>query len=439
MTSGAATWTWSPQYQLYWSPELRKWAKANGDGTFEYEDAVTSSSSAAADNPASSRRVTSYADIDEGQAPLPDYREKQEWPSSSAGDDDAGLRMAKFRNVPHLRFVLASPPTAGVLASQTQRIAMFDPERPVVIGRDKTFEPRLRLKDLAVSKSHATVFWDEQEMHWAIVDSGSTHGTWIRRAEARSEDKFRLSEPKVASSTPHKLEHGDQLSIGSTRFRVHVHASFACSDCSLAQDSSNLIPFVSLNDPRPSDSALTGDRFESKTKEDKEQDRRSRMQSLKQQYLATPTSHTPIKFKDRAKERRSRDGATASITVSRNATPDMAARPAATVTVSQQPTVNPFAADSKGARLLSKLGGAESSSSGGGESQLQTDSRGLGKLVEARTVGSGLRGVESRPGLGSKPLVDAISADASSGASQARRPWLEHVREANRKRFQSLQ
>ena len=80
------------------------------------------------------------------------------------------------------------------------------------IGRDRSYEPRIRLKSMEVSKTHATLFIDDksfgnsddEEGCWCIVDNASTHGTYIR-AHGSSEWQ-RLSE-KGTASKPHRLRH----------------------------------------------------------------------------------------------------------------------------------------------------------------------------------------------------------------------------------------
>ncbi|KAK4047872.1 hypothetical protein OIO90_006033 [Microbotryomycetes sp. JL221] len=436
----SSTWTWHSEYQLYWNPELQKWAKPKADGTgFEYSDPAATNA----------RPMTVYADIAEestARAKAHNHDSGIEWPDEQADDRfEAGATAAKWRNVPLLRLVLESRPTASQITAQ-QQIAMFDPAQPIVIGRDKTFEPRLRLKDLAVSKTHATIYWDETSERWSVVDCGSTHGTWIRSTLQTNATKQRLSDPKVAS-TPRSLEHGDQLYFGSTKFRVHLHASFACDECSLSSDQSNLIAFVSLNDVASVDKAATAreetPRFELATKADKEQNRRERMVALKQQYLAPSASAgQPRPFVDRAKQRRSRDGATASVTAAFKPTggSDQAVQASsATSTPAQtladpESNVDPFSSGSKGAQLLSKMSGPAARSD---ETAGQAVSH-LGKLVEARTVGVSTGRLESRPGLGSRPLIDAHAAAPQSAVGD-KRSWQDDVREANRKRFRDLQ
>lgn len=95
-------------------------------------------------------------------------------------------------------------------------------QETTTIGRDKSYEPRIRLKTLEVSRTHATIFQleDEQQAHagvtdpsssnsnnapsWYIVDNASTHGTYLRR---NGEEHYtRLSE-KGQSSLPRQLKH----------------------------------------------------------------------------------------------------------------------------------------------------------------------------------------------------------------------------------------
>ncbi|KAL7414647.1 hypothetical protein BDY24DRAFT_385926 [Mrakia frigida] len=100
---------------------------------------------------------------------------------------------------------------------------------------------------------------------WWIVDSGSMHGTYLKKRKEREkvedgggglgydgevgtkskgggkkEKGQRLSESKTAS-LPARLEHGDLLSVGSTIFEVHLHPNFPCTQCS-STTTSSLIP-----------------------------------------------------------------------------------------------------------------------------------------------------------------------------------------------------
>lgn len=268
------------------------------------------------------------------------------------------------------------------------------------------------------------------------------------------------------------------IRTGSTTFAVHIHASFACTACSVAPDSSNLIPLVAA----PSDSApaaptpaYTG----SRTKAQKEQDRREQMALLRGKLLkpapGTSSSSTPSSttaptaragkptasspFIDRAAARRERNAHAAPAPFfavpGRTATATAASAAPAPAPARQAPA-DPFASDSRGARLLSKLSGSGSGAAGGAAGTTASASTsggagvgaaagagagaGLGTLVEARTYAGEARDV--RPGLGSRALVvgvervgEARSGGARAGASEGKRDWRGEGRERSYKRL----
>src|SRR3984957_12559075 len=124
------------------------------------------------------------------------------------------------------------------------KVGILDGYRMIQFGRDNalvgTDIPRVRLKEMEVSKVHATVYWDEGMNEWAVVDMGSKHGTFLkspglsstRMSESAKEGYLRLSLPRTASF-PRKLRHFDLLTIGSTTFQVHIHEDkFPCTACS---------------------------------------------------------------------------------------------------------------------------------------------------------------------------------------------------------------
>ncbi|KAM0755643.1 hypothetical protein T439DRAFT_330753 [Meredithblackwellia eburnea MCA 4105] len=312
---------------------------------------------------------------------------------------------------------------------------------------------------------------------WAVVDNGSTHGTWITRNGSKV--KERLSEPKKASRSK-ELLHLDTLKIGSTSFKIHLHPSFACTTCSIASDSSNLIPLQSL-DEIPSKGTPEPANFTTKSKSDKEQDLRAKMRGLKDQLLAPSSatssrngshgatksqkrattlstsvnamglqvpgtvegipSNKPI-FVDRAAARRARTGAAPTETVPPPPfpcpTPFFAvpgAGPASSKAGVPQIQPNPFSSDSKGAQLLSKLTQPSANGLGSGAQR-----KGLGKLVEARSFDpSAEGGRDHRPGLGSQKLVNVVERHAASATSmEGKRGWREEGKELNRKRFKEL-
>ncbi|GAA6003827.1 hypothetical protein JCM10207_006426 [Rhodosporidiobolus poonsookiae] len=468
-----STWSWSSEYGLYFDPNTSRWAKPLPNGTWEYADAVkTAPAAAEREEERGGRRVVSYADI-EDDPPVEEDRdaastipEEQLWPA-----DDSPPPPDPYARAPLLRLVVRTRPDAAVLPS-AQCVAQLEPSEPTSIGRDKSFERRVRLRELAVSKSHCTVFWSidpelENGGFWAITDNGSTHGTFLRGDGETKE--LRLSEPKVAS-LPQRLHHLDLLRVGSTTFTLHQHASFACSLCSVASDSSNLIPLVpsssSAAEEKPAGPAYT-----TKTKGEKEQDRREQLKGLKERFLkpdsggkgkpsaraappsAPASASSSPAFIDRAAARRHRDAAPPAPS-SRKPQPKAApalnpffavpgpaasfSAPPSRTTAAPKPP-DPFAEGSKGAAMLAKLSGPGVAPSSSSSSTSSAATPGLGTLIQPRTLASSSSssGEGARAGLGSRPLIaiERVAADQSTGE---KRDWREDVREKSRKRFREL-
>lgn len=142
---------------------------------------------------------------------------------SSRTSHRASLRLVLL---PHSR-------TASFPAPQNLAILHPNPDQPVSIGRDKLdWGHRIRVKDMEVSKNHATLFWKRDRSFemggaWYLVDNGSMYGTFVTPAprphgsgeevEPRPEPQpERLSEPKKASR-PWRLRHMECV-LGPFRF-----------------------------------------------------------------------------------------------------------------------------------------------------------------------------------------------------------------------------
>jgi pSer/pThr/pTyr-binding forkhead associated (FHA) protein len=164
--------------------------------------------------------------------------------------------------------------------------ALLSPYPSTQLGRDNpppgSVIPRIRLKEMLVSKVHATIYYDESERKgWCIVDMGSLHGTFLRRSNGVGEE--RLSPPRTAS-LPRVLKHLDLLKIGSTTFVVHVHEDgVPCVECSpvSVEDEIPLFPPTSLTSPNPREK-----RYPPETGADSElRDVRKALSSLKRSLL----------------------------------------------------------------------------------------------------------------------------------------------------------
>jgi pSer/pThr/pTyr-binding forkhead associated (FHA) protein len=157
---------------------------------------------------------------------------------------DTELTPTSSNDFPICRLVLQE----GRFITKKCRLAVIDGYSEVQFGRDASppgaSTPRIRLKDMEVSKLHATLFWDAERAEWAVVDMGSKHGTFVGSGE--DTNRVRLSAPREASK-PKRLKHLDRLALGGTTFVAHVHENrLPCSDCSASgQGSDDLIPLFS--------------------------------------------------------------------------------------------------------------------------------------------------------------------------------------------------
>ncbi|KAJ6505943.1 hypothetical protein DFH09DRAFT_1200665 [Mycena vulgaris] len=170
--------------------------------------------------------------MEAGEIPTPaDYDASHEWPGDEIDVlDDAERKSSNVgpSNHPSLRLLVLR--TSVLPAKKT--LVITEPYQTLEFGRDISSSqdiPRIRLKEMEVSKLHATAYWEEAAAAWNIVDMGSKHGTFLQPTS--SPTAVRLSPPRVAS-VPRRLHHLETLAIGSTTFLVHIHAERApCDEC----------------------------------------------------------------------------------------------------------------------------------------------------------------------------------------------------------------
>ncbi|KAF8557428.1 hypothetical protein OG21DRAFT_1407100 [Imleria badia] len=127
-------------------------------------------------------------------------------------------------------------------------LAVLDAYAETQFGRDVappgSDTPRIRLKEMAVSKLHATVFWDKARGEWAVVDMGSKHGTFLQSARHPDAEPVRLSPPRMAN-IPRPLRHLDRLIVGSTTFLCHIHEDRTpCAECTWTDE--GVIPLFAV-------------------------------------------------------------------------------------------------------------------------------------------------------------------------------------------------
>ncbi|KAJ6531723.1 hypothetical protein B0H19DRAFT_1214092 [Mycena capillaripes] len=156
-------------------------------------------------------------------SPPAEYDPSYEWPGDDTDDEKRDV-------VPSTRPLcrLLVLRTSVLPAKQTLAITADTGE--LQFGRDPAPSEdvaRVRLKDMATSKFHATLYADNDA--WYIVDMGSKHGTFLQAQSSTT--AVRLSPPRVAS-VPRRLHHLDTLAIGSTTFVVHIHPErVPCTEC----------------------------------------------------------------------------------------------------------------------------------------------------------------------------------------------------------------
>lgn len=162
-------------------------------------------------------------------------------------------------------------------------------DRGLTVGRDRSWDQRLRLAEMAVSRFHCQLYFDRQDAGFYLLDTGSQHGTLLNGT--------RLSEPKKSSS-PVRLHDGDIITVASTRLHVHLHPTgLPCDLCS-----TNTTPTISTYHPEKhtkSDIASTS----ATAFRDIESDRRQEQDRLKNLFVGD-TRPSSTRYHDRAKDRR---------------------------------------------------------------------------------------------------------------------------------------
>lgn len=274
--------------------------------------------------------MSSHADAEYTCAlpPAEGYDAEYEWPgepeegeivnpSSCSTPGPSEYLAGKSGDEPHKGTTSTSFLRLAVLQStclpSKRRLAILTGYPEIQFGRDRpaagSVVPRIRLKEMEVSKFHATVYWDGARQEWGIVDMGSMHGTFVHGGDCSGSNLTRLSQPRVAS-LPRPLHHLDTLSIGSTVFCVHIHEdNLACADC--ASSAVNEIPLLSTDNGKPV-AGVTNSMTPPASVQSK--DPKKSLAMLKQNLLRQHTSSSnsgPLKsssYVDRAARRREMHG-----------------------------------------------------------------------------------------------------------------------------------
>ncbi|EJU04997.1 hypothetical protein DACRYDRAFT_20560, partial [Dacryopinax primogenitus] len=254
------------------------------------EDELSASASASADEDRESGEIS---EPEHDQPSFKGYKPEYEWPGTEADFPPSGpsdpLPTPVFDRplaTTDLRLVVLS--TSGYSFLRGKTVAVINTSEGCSIGRDSAPGPRLRLREMPVSKFHASIFWDSGLASWAVVDMGSMHGTFVHTTGS---EPVRLSPPRVASQ-PRALKHLDNLIIGSTTFLVHAHKDgLPCEVCFAPQEKE--IPLYEENKNGKSESSSTTAYGPTLSSTQKRVKHKHDMSSLKSSLLSTlPTPAT---------------------------------------------------------------------------------------------------------------------------------------------------
>ena len=245
----------------------------------------------------------------------PTYDPGLEWPGDENSAEHDGQLAPSASQSSHSSSTFRLIVRTTSVLPRTQTLAVIEGYPEVQIGRDVappgSVTPRIRLKEMEVSKLHATIYWDNGRTEWGLVDMGSKHGTFHNRRHSGTTSETRgsrLSSPRVAS-IPRYLQHLDALSVGGTTFVVHIHDDgLPCSECSRGDD--NEIPlFLTGTSANPAHGKRKRDEESAYLPSDKAKSPKKALSLLKKSLLSQrpverPNSSTSTAWVDRSARRR---------------------------------------------------------------------------------------------------------------------------------------
>lgn len=232
----------------------------------------------------------------------PGHDPSLEFPGVDAESSDAHDEVDTRASRTDFKLVIVQSP----VIPPKRHIADISAHREVSIGRDIPSVPgasRLRLKEMAVSKYHAVIYWDPERKEWGLVDVGSVHGTFV---QSQGSSTFQRLSPARSASHPRYLGHLDVIKVGGTTMVCHLHREDddSCNVCILS--ASNGLALV--HDHKPTKPTLVGTSTTQSYTPDEPPDAKTAISNLKtrllQQRHQRPKGQETNTYVDRAASRR---------------------------------------------------------------------------------------------------------------------------------------
>lgn len=178
---------------------------------------------------------------------------------------------------------------------ETGTLFILTADTVATIGREKDMNHAIRIPEMGVSKSHAEVYFDQENQCYMLIDQGSQNGTVI--------NGNRILQPKVRCD-PYPLTHGDEVKMGETVLSFHIHTGTnTCDGCEPGQ----IIAHLSRHKREENTGSVL-------SKEDKEIQRQKELRMMKVKYGLKNSDYEEQKavknsrYKDRAENRRQKVG-----------------------------------------------------------------------------------------------------------------------------------
>ncbi|XP_026090917.1 LOW QUALITY PROTEIN: angiogenic factor with G patch and FHA domains 1-like [Carassius auratus] len=224
-------------------------------------------------------------------------------PDGGVQDLTCSLAQLKIDHLKQVGVREAWPPCVRVTVVrspvlQTGTLFIFTADTVATIGREKDMNHAIRIPEMGVSKSHAEVYFDQEQQCYMLIDQGSQNGTVL--------NGNRILQPKVRCD-PCPLTHGDEVKMGETVLSFHIHmGTDTCDGCEPGQ----IIAHLSRHKKDDTSATIL-------SKEAKEVQRQKELKMMKVKYGLKSSDYEEQKalknsrYKDRAENRRQKVGSEA--------------------------------------------------------------------------------------------------------------------------------